>query len=493
MIFKSIRSKIILWYMLVLALTLFVFSLVLYHNLNKSLYRNIDDLLRSRAEGVISSIDTYWETEKLEIAKDGGKEAVYSKINNEHFAQLAQDWVDEKSTDPALVNITVQIYDINGRNIASSQNIPESPNFKKNIADLLLTRKAHYDTFDIALPDAKPLRLRTMTMPEFENGRIAYLVQVGSPLTSISASLNRLQAILFILLPLTVFLTGIVGAFLAKKTLSPVDEMIATIHQITAENLKQKIGIPRTNDEIQRLAETFNDMLDRLADSFTTQQQFIQDLSHELKTPLTVIKGELEVTLKKLRSPADYETVLISSLEEIDKLTRLTENLLMLARMENKEIVLEKKPVDLNVLIAGIADDLRILAEQKQVRLEYEPRPQVNIMADPAQLRRVFLNLLDNAIKYTPSGGRVCINLEPVPDRVRIAVSDTGVGIPANELKNIFHRFYRSEKTGSDIGFGLGLSIANSIILALHGSIEVNSAVGKGSTFTVILPLSSQL
>jgi signal transduction histidine kinase len=154
--------------------------------------------------------------------------------------------------------------------------------------------------------------------------------------------------------------------------------------------------------------------------------------------------------------------------------------------------VLEKKQVDLNGLIAGVADDLRILAEQKQIKLEYKPRPQVYIMADPAQLRRVFLNLVDNAIKYTPSGGRVNISLETASDKIRVSVSDTGVGIPANELKNIFHRFYRSEQAGADIGFGLGLSIANSIILALQGSIEVTSTFGKGSSFTVILPFPPQ-
>jgi signal transduction histidine kinase len=156
--------------------------------------------------------------------------------------------------------------------------------------------------------------------------------------------------------------------------------------------------------------------------------------------------------------------------------------------MENKEVVLEKKKIALNDLIAGVADDLRILAEQKEVRLAYQAGESVTLTADPVHLRRALVNLVDNAIKYTPSGGTVNIRQEAVADKVRISIIDTGAGIPAPELTNIFHRFYRSTGSKADLGFGLGLSIAQSIINAHQGTIEVNSTVGKGSTFSVILP-----
>ena len=470
--------------MLILAVTFFIFSLLLYHNFRQSLYENIDDLLRTRAEGVAASVDTYWETEKLDIAKDPGSVKVFSKINNINFGKIAQLWVNEKSHDPTLVNIIVQIVDINGRTIASSKNLPEF----KNIFVVVTKGQSQYEDINIPLPDDKFMALRSFILPVKENDKVAYIVQVASPVTEITASLNRLKTLLFVLLPLMVFLTGIAGSFLARQTLGPVDSMIATIHQITAENLKQKIAIPRSNDEIQRLAETFNLMLQRLETYFATQQQFIQDLSHEFKTPLTILKGELEVTLKRLRAPAEYEQVLASSLEEINKLSRIIEDLLVLARFDNQEIRLEKKALDLGSLLRQTIGEIKILAEQKSVSIEYEAPGKITLQADAVQLKRVLLNLLDNAIKYTPAKGQIRIHQEAQGQRVLVKISDNGPGIPAAELAHIFDRFYRADKSRSKIGFGLGLSIAKSIIEAHQGTISAHSQEGQGTTFVIDLP-----
>jgi two-component system, OmpR family, sensor kinase len=466
--------------MLSLALILLLFSTLLFQRFSRSLYENIDDLLRSKAEGIAQSINTYWDTETLEIIKDQSHEEVFSKINNINFTKIAQHWVQEKSNDPELMNIVVMIFDSHGYNIASSGNAEEEITIPQAVFVSILRGKSYYVTKE---------NERIFIMPVFEKKRVAYIVWVARPLSFVIASLNRLRTILLILIPITVIITGLAGAFLAKKAFDPVDSMINTIHQITAENLKMKITIPKTNDEIQRLAETFNNMLQRLDHSFSTQRQFINDLSHEFKTPLTILKGELEVTLKKFRSPEEYASVLSSSLEEIDKLNRMINNLLTLARFDAREIPLTLQPLELNHLIENVLSDIKILAQQKNINMEFCPIPKIEIKGDEAQLKRVLLNLIDNAIKYTPEGGMVTLSLGREDNQAVINVADTGTGIPAEELLHIFDRFYRVDKARSTKGFGLGLSIAKSIIDLHKGAIKVTSIPGRGAAFTVSLPL----
>ncbi len=476
--------------MLILAITLSMFSIFLYRNFSRSLYQETDSRLISKAEGVSDAIDTYWETEKIEAQEYGADKEVFTKINNINFLKIAQRWVEEKSTDPKLINISVQIFDTQGLQIASSKNISTGTVFPKEVLNNVLLGKNYFSNFYLEQAEKKPLLFRTFAMPVFENGKIAYVVQVGTPLSLISTSLKRLKIILLILVPLTVFLTSIIGAFLAKMTLSPVDYIIRTIHQITAENLKLRIRLPDTRDEIRRLAETFNDMLARLDNTFSSQKQFIQDVSHELKTPLTILKGELDVTLKKIRSQKEYESVLISSLEEIDKISRIVENLLTLARLDDKDIRLDIRPLDLNMLLATILNDIKILGEQKNINIDFIPRDNMKIEADKDQIRRALLNLLDNAVKYTPPNGSVGLQVIRDGNFAKIKINDTGGGIPESELPRIFDRFYRVDKSRSSDGFGLGLSIAKSIVEVHHGKIEVESKPGLGATFTVSLPLS---
>ena len=293
---------------------------------------------------------------------------------------------------------------------------------------------------------------------------------------------------LFLLLPLTVVLTGIAGAFLAKVALRPVHKMIATIHQIRAENLKLRIDVPATRDEIQALAVTFNEMIARLDESFTSQRQFMEDISHELKTPLAILKGELEVALKKVRPAAEYETVLFSSLEEVNRLVRIVENLLTLARFDTKTVTLEPEPLNLNELIQSALDDVRVLAQQKSIILSFHHRQPVFLNADRNQIRRLVLNLLDNALKYTPGGGTISVDLGQEQEAIKIEVSDTGTGIPQGDLPRIFDRFYRVEKSRGGSGFGLGLSISKSIVEAHHGRIDVQTTLNRGSIFTIFFP-----
>jgi heavy metal sensor kinase len=473
--------------MLLLMVTLSLFSSLVYIGFKRVLYDDIDGLLNSRAEGIVDSIDTYWEAEKIDAGAKAAPAELFSKVNNINFAKIAKHWVEERSNDPRLINILVQIFDVNGRLIVSSKNIPEI-----RVPSTKAGNKPQVATISNISIENKPLLLRILTLPVIENGKVAYIVQVGSPLNQITQPLNRLRVILFLILPLTVFFTGMLGAFLARITLRPIDQMVRTIRQISEENLKLRVQIPDTKDEISRLADTFNEMLAKLDYAFSSQKQFIQDASHELRTPLTILKGELEVILKKMRSPEEYKDVLSSSLQEINRLSRLIEDLLALSRFDSKVMKLDTRKLELGAVVQGVLEDLEVLASQKRVAIESAVEAGIFVEADEKHIRRALLNILDNAIKYTPSLGRITLRLAKEGQQAKVSLTDTGPGIAPQELSHIFDRFYRVDKAHSSSGFGLGLSITKSVVEAHHGKIEAESQPGQGTTFSIFLPLARE-
>jgi len=487
MFHKSIRFKITIIYMAILAMTLSVFSAILYHQVSKSLCENMDTLLRSRAEGIVSAISTYWSTERLGTMRYGAN----AETDGEYvdFPTIAHRWVEAKSKDPKLLNIIVQIFDAKGDIVASSKNTQGITSVSDQTLYAALQGRSTFETLRSSFPTKKVQLFRVFIAPAIQNDSVEYIVQVGSPLDPINNALYSLKVTIFILFPITVLITGVMGAFLATMTLRPVDSMIRTIHDITAENMKMKLAIPDTKDEIQKLAETFNDMLARLDATFTSQRHLFEDLSHELKTPLTILKGEFEVVLKKMRAPDEYETVLRSSLEEVDKMTRLVENLLMLASFESKKIMPERTRVDVGLLLKSVINSIKKLSDLKKVDVSFGGIEGAAVTGDEKQLKQLFLNIIDNAVKYTPEGGKVEINVEKDDANARIAIRDTGIGIPPEDTEHIFDRFYRVHAARTSHGFGLGLGIVKAIIDTHKGSIKVESSLGKGSTFIVVLPL----
>lgn len=482
MLYKSIRFKITILYMAILALTLTSFSTILYHNVSRGLYGNMDTLLKSRAGGISKAIDTYWEASRLESQEDTTMpDVLFRKRRNVNFARVAQRWVKEESSDPALVDIIVHVFDTDGAVISSSKNTQGLAGISPEKFISVLQGNFRFDTVGV---------LRIFTTPVFENEKVAYIVQVASPLSSIQAALNNLRIALFILFPITVLATGIMGAILAKVTLHPVDNMIRTIHQITAENMKLKILVPATKDEIQKLAETFNLMLGRLDEAFTSQRQLFEDLSHELKTPLTILKGEFEVILKKVRTQQEYESILRSSLEEVNRIIKLAEGLLLLARIDSKEVLPSKQEFSLTSLVRRVVNNMKALSELQQVPISVKYNGEIYLKGDEDQLKTVFLNILDNAIKYTKPKGEIDVTISADKSFARVKIRDTGMGIPKENVEHIFDRFYRADKSRNSYGFGLGLSIAKSIIIAHDGTIKVESEPGQGAAFIISLPMT---
>jgi len=260
--------------------------------------------------------------------------------------------------------------------------------------------------------------------------------------------------------------------------------------RISGEHLDERLQETGSGDELDRLAKTLNDMLGRLDDAFHQMRQFSADASHELQTPLTILKGEMEVALRSQRSSEEYQGVLKSGLEEIDRINHLVEGLLLLARADAGVLRLDLRTVELKELLQEICEQMKVVADDHSISFQPSSLETVSVLGDREHLRRLLLNLVDNAIKYTPAGGSVTLSLQSEKDWASLRISDTGIGLSQDEQQRIFSRFHRATETRSrdEKGVGLGLSIARSIAKAHGGRIQVESTPGQGSTFTVLLP-----
>jgi heavy metal sensor kinase len=317
-------------------------------------------------------------------------------------------------------------------------------------------------------------------------------ITVAQDETGLRQTLRTLAAILAIGIPGAVGLAVAGGYFLAGRLLAPVGAMAATARSIGAESLGDRLPIANPRDEFGQLASVFNDTLSRLQDAFEQLRRFTADASHELRTPLTAMRSVGEVALQRSANAAEYREVIGSMLEEVDRLTRLVENLLTLTRGESGRIPLSSALVDLSDLTATVSESLHVLAEEKHQSLEVETVSPVRVRCDPAILRQGLINVLHNAIKYTPSGGTIrLVTQHAKSGEAVIEVKDTGPGIPAADRQRIFERFYRVDagRSREAGGVGLGLAIARWAVEANGGRIEIESEEGHGALFRIVLPL----
>ncbi len=477
--------------MLMLVITLFLFSLLLYVNFSSTLYQQADSLLNVKADGVESSIRTFWKAEKLEMTADWASHNIFLKKDQEKFRKIADELTLDQLPDENEFSdsMAVQIFDAKSGLIASSREVPAP--LKKKIHESVLRGQRRFDDLIFPSKDGGSIAVRALTAPIIENGQVRYVIQVAAPLRPLQRELGHLKRVVFLRVPIVVLIASLAGLFLVHATLSPVNKMVNSIRGIKPDNLKVRIEVPDTNDEITRLAETFNKMLEGLDKSFTSQRQIVQDISHELKTPLTVLRGQIEVALKKKRSPDEYEEVLHSGLEEIDKIRRIVDSLLILARLDSHGLTMELKPVEMGAMIKSVADEIHVLSDSKNISFHFSPKEKVFINANDIHMRRLFMNLLENAIKYTPEGGSVRVDIKPDGRLVNVDINDTGIGIAEKDLPYIFDRFYRVDRARSGgEGFGLGLSLVKSIVQAHRGDIRVRSLPGVGTTFSLFFPLA---
>ncbi len=295
---------------------------------------------------------------------------------------------------------------------------------------------------------------------------------------------------LWVTIPLTLILAGFLGYLLVKTMLKPVQTITRTAQEIEGTNLSARITI-NNNDEIGQLSATLNRMFDRLENSFLREKQFTADASHELGTPLSIIQGEAQLALKKTRNHEEYQRALESILKETKHMSSITQRLLFLARDSgNQQLLFEE--VDLKLLLEDIVQDAEVLCQGKDILIKFTALSSRKLKGDRIQLRELFLNLVDNAVRYTPPNGKISILFEEQGEFACVSITDTGIGISKEHLPHLFQRFYRAEKIRSrgDGGAGLGLAICKKIVELHAGSINVISQEGKGSVFTVCLPIT---
>lgn len=372
-----------------------------------------------------------------------------------------------------------------------------SPNIRQH--EVPLSRTALEATFNgqtilesAKYPHEPPLRL--ISVPIIHRGNLLYIVQVGTSMGSIEDTLRRFLILLIVAMPIALAVSLAAGWFLAGRALRPVDAITLAAQRIAAGDLSQRLTMPTAPDEIGRLAGTFNNMIGRLDTSFRQIRQFTSDASHELRTPLTVMKGETELVLRRPRALEDYQSVLESNLEEIDRMTRIVEELLFLSRADMGEVKMESKPVFLETLVEDIHRQAPLLGQDRNIEVVLRTVMPALVQGDELRLRELLLNLVENAVKYSHPGGKVEIGLVTVGQEAILSVTDQGIGIGSEDHTRIFNRFFRTDgaRNHTKKGTGLGLAICAWIAELHKGRISVKSAVGQGSTFTVTLPLAPQ-
>jgi heavy metal sensor kinase len=472
----SVRVRLTLWYTGLLALFLVLLSLITYFIFWRSTLQRTDSNLAELSEAFLSTV----QAEMLDShGPDAPRLAVQEAIVEHHY----RDHV-------------FAVFDPSGGILASSQ---EAPN-----------EKARADLFSSA--SFRELRERSEAggrhFGNVEGGRSGYrgvagkFSLKGQPYTLVilqslhpqNEMLEEVRATFAWVIPIAIFLASLGGYFLARKSLAPVVAMSSQAGRISAKNLHERLPIQNAKDELGRLAASFNELLERVDQSFERQRRFMSDASHELRTPAAILRGESEVALSRTERPAEeYRESLTVLNAEAQRLTQIVEDLFTLTRADAGQYPLSPHEFYLDELVADCTHAARSLASAKQISLTCEVPEELLIRADEALLRRMILNLLDNAIKYTPAGGRVTVSCGRSGAEYALSVTDSGEGIPAELQQRVFERFFRvdkartrSEQDGG--GAGLGLSIARWIAEAHHGRLILARSDSSGSTFSALLP-----
>ncbi|HEX4950688.1 MAG TPA: ATP-binding protein, partial [Blastocatellia bacterium] len=340
--------------------------------------------------------------------------------------------------------------------------------------------------------------LQTVTGFGTTGGRLAvtqipdsdFFIVVAQSRAEVLQHLAAMRRIFYLSLPLMLLIAGLAGFFLAKKSLAPVAAMTEQVETINAHNLHERLQVSNPRDELGRLANVFNALLERVNRSFASLREFTADASHELRTPLAIIRGEADVALSQPRTAVEYQETLAIVRDEARRLSRIVDDMLALARADAGGHQLNREELYLNDLVEECCRSVQTLAAHKNIAVDCESLPDIEYCGDEELLRRMILNLLDNAIKYTPGGGRVRVALHETPAHIQLRVIDNGIGIPAEAAAHVFDRFYRVDRARSraEGGSGLGLPIVKWVAEAHQGTVHLESLPGSGSEFLVELP-----
>ncbi len=384
----------------------------------------------------------------------------------------------------------VQIYDVQGSPRGMAGKRPRLPVPAEALSRAL---RGVADVRTVAVPDGRE-RIRLLTAPLVDGRRVTGVMQIGVSLAPAEVTLARLATALALGCAAALVVAAVGGYWLAGAALRPIDAMVSAASSISHTDLSRRLPEPPYRDELARLAQTFNAMIARLEEAFARLDRFAADASHELRTPLTILRGEVDLALRHPRTPEEYREVLASNRDEIDRMAAIVDQLLLLARAEKSQLVLSHEPVRLDRLVEETVRQWRDLAAQSGLTLVFEPPPPIVVLGDELRLREMLLNLLENARKYTPAGGRITVRLaaDDAGRAARVTIEDTGVGIPAEAVPRLFDPFFRADaaRARDAGGSGLGLALVKRIVDLHGGAVTVESELGKGTRLTVSLPLA---
>ena len=462
--YRRTDFKMTLWYVFTFLISALVVCTFLYLALRYRLLKEVDQFLLD-------------ETKEMERVLSQEQKETY-------FLMRFEDEVMARKYYPYFF----QILDEEGKTLHVSKEFREMEYVAND--RVLTNAKNGKETREEVYSPGRRETFRIISTPVYENGKLAEIIQLGTHLYFVRQNLAHFRNSILSVLPIILILGTLGGWILARRSLSPIGYVASKTRTITSENLGERLHPRGTDDEMDDLIRTINEMIVRLESSFKRMAEFTADVSHELKTPLCAMRGEAEVLLSKERTSEEYQEGLAHFIEEFDHLNQMINDLILLSKFDATQVELKMSPLRVDLLIRDICNFFQILAEQKGISLDVDAAVDVVVMGDKVRLQQLFTNLIDNAIKYTYRGS-IHVLLEKNEESLSVKVQDTGIGIPQEEQEKIFKRFYRVDKSRSKEtgGVGLGLNIAEWIAQAHHGRIECKSELNQGSTFTVYLPI----
>ncbi|EFH84537.1 sensor histidine kinase [Ktedonobacter racemifer] len=483
----GIRVQLTLWYTAIFTLLILLFSLIFYTTLYTFLASGLDSALQLRAQQIAGGVSN--DSGNIVIQDVTGElPGLDATATPENQGQGTTKAKQLGSQSDVNFGTLVRILDAKG------QTTYISPAFHAlSLPSNSFTSPLHGSAWQGTLTAHNGQAVRVYSVALSDNGTVFGVLQVGESLTQLTSTLQSVAIVLLVITPFMLLLGAIGSYWLAKRAFRPVLYLTRTTREIEAGDLHRRVPIPRARDEVHELALTFNEMIGRLEQAFTQQRRFVADASHELRTPVAVIRSFTDVALEEPRAFEECITALREINAESERLGHLINDLLSLARADEEQMPIEREPVRLDLLTLDVCETMELLAIERGIDLQVQKIAPATIQGDTVRLIQVIMGVVDNALTYTNAGGKVTLSVETHALVARLVVRDTGIGIAEQDIPHIFERFYRADPVGwrAARGSGLGLSIADWVVRAHGGSIDVESQVGRGTTFTITLPLAS--
>ncbi|MEX2156421.1 MAG: ATP-binding protein [Gemmatimonadales bacterium] len=478
---ESIRGRLTIWYATALIVSVAVFAVVLYFSRRTATYQDLERRIQSEADLTAGILAESYRARGVLVEKDtAGRPVLTPEVAA--VLEVVPDFLLVTSRDGRLLFASPDARALTFAEFEQINTLAAPP-----------PGPATHVTGKYRIKPNGPT-LHYVVRPVPDAGDQFGAIFAGADTRTAELRLEQLLSTLVIAFVVGIVPAVLVGRWIAGRALEPVDRMITEVREITdGRSLHRRLALPMERDELGRLAETLNQMMTRLERSFAALRRFTADASHELKTPLTVVRAGVERAITRPDLPQETLAALEETLQEVNRMTELLDALLTLARADEGRADLHREPVDLRAIIEEAGETGELLAEHAGVTIEIRMPPDPLVLAvDQSRMRQLALNLIENAVKYTPRGGQVSVELGASDGRVLLTVADSGIGIAPGDLPHIFDRFWRADsartRTGERPGTGLGLAICKWIAEAHGGTIEVQSRPGRGTTFTVALP-----